>query len=948
MSTKITISLIFLLLIPTIGYSQGEEHGIEIVLTSQRLIEVEPGNIITGSYLITNRTGHELELIEKLELPVMLEGWQPLMAYERPVLLGIGRQKVQLVTFLIPKDCPDGKYEITYSLVDRRYQEVKGVEKFTVVVKPIVKFDAIIEDQPEIVMAGDTYNVRLRLVNTGNSTTPMRLEAKGSPDLPFSLDLVETTLAAGKSQLVNLSVSTDRNLKNKTNHVVEISAIAETPDNTLVMAKRTVFVEILPKLMAAVDLRSKVPTRMRLIAAGEDDVGGMQIEYSGAGNLDESGAHSIDFMLRGPDIKDRSIYGSRDVLRLNYRGPWLNILLGDQAYSLSPLSERLIYGRGGEISIHPKGFELGSFFMETRWETPERREVSAFAGYHHEDKFAIRANYLNKRKDPTLALGKYEADIYSAQARISPSPVFNLGFEYGYCMDSNNKNKEDYAHRITFDGEMSKRVWYTFENTYAGPKYLGYYNDVLYSSGTVAATIIRKLRGNFSYRIYENNLELDPSKTLATREQSFRGVLSYAFSSGMNISLDYETLERMDDLTPSQFDFNENIWRLGLGHSFSKFGFQVYSERGSFEDQQTDEPMRTLYRHNIYAHFHPTPRQSYSLIARIGHNSFLGDPEKTASIGLSTSLQLRHSLRLGLNFQANNIDAERLPRQSYLLSTLDYTLPNRHSLSLKMRWFKFEKADRSDYSFFAAYTIPFDIPAMKKKSFGALKGHVLDRDRIGTPPMENVLISVGNMATMTDHTGEFHFPVLQPGMYSVQLDQRSMGMNRITADISPLEVEVIGGETAFQEIGVSTVAVLSGKVIMYAIDPARIRGDRSRIAPQGKLYITGHGEIKQGAIDRDDLIESYGLEDIIVEISRDGEIYRQATTQNGNFSFPGLRPGIWRIKVYENGIPKHHYIENPEFAVELLKGEERSIAVSVIPKLRSIEILEGGMLDEGD
>ena len=81
MNTRIYVLLVVLLLVPAVGRTQGEEHGLDIVLTSQRLIEAEPGKIITGSYLVTNRTGRELELYERLELPVVPEGWQPLAAY---------------------------------------------------------------------------------------------------------------------------------------------------------------------------------------------------------------------------------------------------------------------------------------------------------------------------------------------------------------------------------------------------------------------------------------------------------------------------------------------------------------------------------------------------------------------------------------------------------------------------------------------------------------------------------------------------------------------------------------------------------------------------------------------------------------------------------------------------------------------------------------------------
>jgi hypothetical protein len=941
MSTRTIVALMFLLLVPSIGVAQDEGRGVELVLTSQRLIEAEPGKIVTASYLITNRTGREQDLYEKLGLPVVPDGWKPLAAFERPIFLGIDAQKVQLVTFIIPKDCPAGRYDVLYSLIDRRFNGIKSEETFTVVVSPVVKIDAVVEDKPDMVMAGDSYRVRMRLVNKGNNATTVRVEATGSPAYPITLDPIEATLEAGKSQLVQLSVLTDGKLRSKTNHVVEISAVTEAPDNTFVTEKRTVFVEILPRLVAAIDPRSRVPSRVSFIAVGENDDGGMQIEYSGAGNLDEGGTRTVDFTFRGPDVQERSVYGVRDELRLNYRGPLLEMLLGDQAYSLSPLSERLLYGRGGEMRLHPGGIELGSFYTETRWDIPGKKEAGAFAGYSYGSAFRLKANYLNKRRDVSSSFDAYEADIYSVQARIAPYASFNLGLEYGYCMNKDADVRDDQAHRVTLDGQIRDRVWYTFENTYAAPHFLGYYNDVLYGSGTVSASLYRNLRGNISYRIYENNLDLNAEKPAAAREESYRGVLSYAFSSGLNLSLDYETLARRDDLTPSQFDFDENIWRIGVGRSLNKVGLQVYSERALFQDHLTGDPARSLYNHSFYANFNLSPRQSYSLIARYGYNSFLGNPERTGSIGFSASFRPVAALRATISYQTSNLGAERLPRSEYLMSILDFTLPNRHAISVKGRWFRFEEAGKSDYSFFAAYTIPFDIPAMKKKSFGALNGCVMDRDRRGAPPMENVLVSVGTMATMTDYTGTFNFPSLKPGTYAVQVDQRSMGMNRITSDPAPFEVEVIGGETAFQEIGVSTAAAISGTVLLYAVDAESGHGV-GRPGGSGELYVTAGGEAKQGSIEKEDLVVSGGLEDIVVEVSNGKETFRQATDQDGRFSFPGLRPGVWHCTVYKNGLPKHHYIEQENLTVELSSGEETELQVNVLPKLRSIHMLESG------
>ncbi len=199
--------------------------------------------------------------------------------------------------------------------------------------------------------------------------------------------------------------------------------------------------------------------------------------------------------------------------------------------------------------------------------------------------------------------------------------------------------------------------------------------------------------------------------------------------------------------------------------------------------------------YSIYTYIRPSPTQSYTLFTRFGHNSFTGSPEKTVNVGASAWLRLRQRLTLNVSYQKNNIDSERLPLQDYLFSEIEYVLPNAHSISLKMRWFKFENVAQEDYAFFAAYTIPFRIPAMKKRSFGLLKGTIIDNDQPGAVPMPNVVLSIGDVATMTNKRGEFMFPALAPGLHQIAIDQRSMGMNRIPVDGLPIPVEIAGGRT---------------------------------------------------------------------------------------------------------------------------------------------------------
>jgi hypothetical protein len=943
MKTQTIVLACVLLFLPMQGSAQGKGHGVELELTSPKLIEVEPGKIVTASYLVSNRTGTTVDLVERLDLPSELEGWQPVIEYQRPIVLAASERKVQLVTFVVPKNHPAGKYTITYSIIERASGGVAATETFSIVVKSVVRIDAVIENKPDIVLAGDEYNVRVRLVNNGNSSVSMKARATSSPVFPVVMNPAEMVLSAGGSRSMSLSVKTDQAIRSRTNQVLEISLLAETPEGGVTSLARTVFVEILPQLVASVDLRNRVPSRARFIVVGENEEAGIQGEYAGSGSLNESGTRKVDFLFRGPDVMDRSVYGTRDVLHLDYEDRSISLLLGDRLYSLSPLAELLTYARGAEVGVHAGKAEIGSYYSQTRWDVPQEKEVAAYMGYRFGGAFKMRANFLNKQKEESLSVPAYRANIYSIQARINPGSVLDLGLEYARSYDETDGRSNAFAHRTTLDGHLRSRVWYTFENTYAAPDFAGYYRDAIYSSGTVSADVYRSLRSRLSYRLSSNNLYLDPRQNVALRDRSCVGGLSYMFASGTSVSLDFETLTRKDEQLPAQFDFAEDIMRLGLGHTYRSIGIQTYTERAFLRNRLLDESKKNLENYSVYAYVRPSPAQSYTFFIRMGHNSFTGDPARTTNIGTSIWLRLKNRLSLNLSYQKNNIDSDKLPLQDYLFSAIELTLPNMHSISLTSRWFKFENVRKEDYAFFAAYTVPFKIPAMKKRSFGSLQGRVIDRDLDRPAPIPNVMLSIGDMATVTNAAGEFCFPVLEPGRHQIMIDRRSMGMNRVAAESYPIPVEIAGGETARKEIGIASASTISGKIALLALDPRKVANGLQGGAHQA-LVVMESRVINQGSIGKENLVEAGGLEHVLIELSNGEESLHQRTDEKGRFFFNDLRPGTWHLKINPQDLPPHHYLEKADFEIELTHGGKVEIAASVLPRPRAIQLLQGGKI----
>src|ERR1039457_5316459 len=276
-----------------------------------------------------------------------------------------------------------------------------------------------------------------------------------------------------------------------------------------------------------------------MIGSLEDGRYGWQAELAGGGSIDEEGKKRIDFLFRGPDLQKKNIFGLRDEYRLNYFGETLNILAGDQGYSLSPLTEQSRYGRGGGINFHRPTFGAGAFYLKTREESPKANEVGGYLLYQPTGWFGLRANVLHKETDPVAFTPALTTNLYSIQAGTAWGKKLILDLEYGYSDNSRITRPNGNGCRIDLKGELGG-ARYAFEKTYADPGFFGYYRDSDYTSGALSIPLYKRLTGNISFRNYRNNLDLDPLAGSATDEASYRGGLSLPLPTGTNLTLTYE------------------------------------------------------------------------------------------------------------------------------------------------------------------------------------------------------------------------------------------------------------------------------------------------------------------------------------------------------------------------------------------------------------------------
>ena len=859
--------------------------------------------------------------MEKVQLP---EGWR-LITGEFPFELGAGKRDVRLVSFAVPITALAGRYQLIYAVKDRRNYGIRDEDRIEIVVLPVARLEIIRGEIPERVIAGEEYQANFLVTNGSNARTRIVVDIKSSEGYPATANIApdsEFFLTPGASQRITVTVRTDKGIRQKATHRLMVRVKALDLNQGDVTAAITALVQVIPRVTSTIDPYHRISGWLKIASMSEEGQIGTQGEFSGSGYLDEAKTQRIDVLLRWPDTTEKGIFGLRDEYRLSLRGKRGEIHIGDRSYSLSPLTEQFRYGRGVEGALNLKNWRIGGYFLQTRREQPAEQEMAGFLGYRFGQSLRLGLNYLNKNNG---TLG--DDDIGSIEALARPMESMDLELEYaiGRRRQSGNDVTAD-AWRAQLKGDIGRKVNYHLEKLHADSDYPGYYHNVDMTSGTVTLPLWKGLRLRASYIQWQNNLKKDPMLSAALNERIYRTGLDYRFWRGTRLSLGYENLRRQDTISPADFDFEEKAIKLGAGHSFKTLSLLASVWLGRLDDKLTDE-MDNLERYRIYANYDPTPRQHYSGYFEAGHQTFLQkDVERTKTAGLSASYKLTHSLLFTIDLQKNGFDGETGENDQWI-GGLNYTLPNRQLISLRARHLDFKESHAEDRtSVMISYSIPIGIPVSRKKSIGILRGRVYEAEDPQLRGIPNVVVNVNAATAVTDKKGEFLFPSLKTGPYHLWVDRGALGLNRVTTIKTPIEMTVEGGKDKRIELGVTRSTILRGKAVVF------------RPVDNRNIIIDGRGEGEK------EIVEAYGFANLWLDLKNGKETLRRRTDQKGSFSFEGLRPGKWHLKIYDHNLPLLHYLEQGTFDLDLKPGGEEDVLIRILPRLRPLHMIEEGVI----
>ena len=126
-------------------------------------------------------------------------------------------------------------------------------------------------------------------------------------------------------------------------------------------------------------------------------------------------------------------------------------------------------------------------------------------------------------------------------------------------------------------------------------------------------------------------------------------------------------------------------------------------------------------------------------------------------------------------------------------------------------------------------------------------------------------------------------------------------------------------------------------------------GGPGRDASQPSLYVEGQTSqaLALAGEQQRELGPRCGVPNILVEMRGETTVLRKFTDPEGEFEFTDLRPGIWTLKVYDTGLPPNHVLEQADYQLVLRPEDVIEMNLRVIPRLRTIQILEETNLSTG-
>ncbi len=873
-----------------------QSRVLDVTSTKGTRVEALPGKLLTLSFRVTNTSTTRQRFESVISVP---PGWRKL-AGESQFDVESGASDIRLANISVPAEAPAGEYQLRYGIRDQTSPTPIEEVSVTVVVVAIRTVILRLMDSPRLVLAGEAYVSLFLLENNGNVPSIVDLKIRSSNGFPGVADSSLVHLKPGESRSIKVTVRTDVKLLARVKDILEVTA--ETDRS--VAASASSGVDVVPRVTGVEDLFVEFPIQATARLAGQQGKNGPQLEIVGVGPLDQTRTDRLDLLIRTPDIQKQSILGQRDEYHLSYTTKTYGVYLGDKSFSLSPLTEYNRYAFGASAIASLQEFSVGAFVNEMRMGDPGQKEWAGFVGYKANERASFSINYLGKRDQGS-------GSVLSVRSIVKPLSGNEFDLEYGLGTFEGRSDRAYSARWNVFENWISSEIQYL----HAGPGYPGYYRDVDFKNVTLNLSPIKNIKIEGYYHDEERNLDRDSTLLIAPGNRYL--LVGAGFSDLIAV---YYMMNAQRDLLPKpKLQKEERSWQVRASQTLAGVTLVANADFGTSEDQLTgmSSPLR---RYSLFVNLNPLPGLSLGLSSEYSKDV---DPttleeQSLLSGGVRSTVSFGVDTRFAASLYATRTQGPFSQTYSLFDVSFEHRFSFGHSVAIRGRQTILALAGTGkEIAYLAEYSVPIGIPIARRTEYGRLIGKVVNAETGKGIP--NLLVYTGGATAVTDRDGQYYFPALKPEKQYVQVDMGNINLNLVALQQLPQELDIVGGKETRFDIALTRSAMVTGVVLLYTFRE-QSPGDTSQPA----------------------LIEQGGHSNVILELSNPQELNRRVSDSKGRFSFTGIRPGKWTLRILEGNLPQNTYFEKDSYNIDAAPGASMEFTFKALPRKRRIQILQQG------
>jgi len=904
------ISSIFMLVILGLAWPAAVYAAPRVELTSEQVIDAGEQILLSAGIRVSN----DGDTTQTYEIAfVSPTGWQ-CSAFPGTLRLEAGQAEIVFISIDQPPGAQAGDYPIIINCYPVGMPSIAASVEVTVRIPRLMMLliRSTVPTPPDTLSGRDlvqTFNV----TNTGNLRARISIAVEASVEWPITVSPADLRLDLEPDQWADVVVSTsipEQLVGTENYHVVVTVRPEDEPGAEGLEWSAGTYTRIIPRQLTSgsnyatldgtVQFQvswheedDELTTRIAIDRLRSEIARGRTLTI-GPFNTRLSGSGESSFQ------RDRALRVRYEDVDRGY------IYAGDFSLNLrSSLLGRYLSGRGGDVAFRAGQSEFRAFYMRNRGSVPTDIGGVQFSQEFGSDGLMRLSALRTTERDSadTLEVEDESATNVGVLLGYVPSNQVEFIGEAAWSNMSGAGSSDTAWHisgKYVDQGFASNAEWLR-----AGEDFFGTWRNTELTRCYLSVSPMDdlSLRGHYYSRTaYNENVDPDLLDR-NTRRWSVGATWNLGDAGRFGVT---HLVERDWDPISDENDLEE----VSMIYSYSR-DWRNYHFYATWEDRDQEDALTGDTETERELRFDLQALLNRDTMLRLGYTNRRRSENGGANTHDRSTFRLGGEFALGddteliLNLERDSGDT--IGNRTSIRGRLLWELNNGSSVSFHLRSFIGESNNPTEVAL--SYAHPISIPLTWFPRKGSLEGRVFyaENPEQGLP---NVLLSVGNVETVTDSDGYFIFPALDPGQHLLVVDNSTLGIGFIPDVELPITFDLDAGSTTQIDIPVRESVVIGGQVLIEV--PGLIEADTTQ----------------------------QPLRDMVVELQHEGESAYRVTDAYGRFLYSDLLPGTYTIILRAERIPEWHTILNPvSYTLELESGESRRDLVFVVaPMERNINI----------